>query len=135
MSFRSQLVDKAEDVTAVMRQLHKMAQTEAMVSSINLEELEQSTVSLQQLNMKYSGFNLLLTGSKQLIRHLEQADKWDRIYMLASLGFLFLVLLWIIWRRILKAPTILVVSTFKLLFSIGKKVNTESQFQSQSEDL
>lgn len=117
---KSGVVNKAEDVTSIMRQLHRMAEAESIVSAINLQELESSTKSLEQLNLRYSGFNLLLQGSKQLINHLEQADKWDRIYMLASLGFLFLVLCWIIWRRILKAPVLLILSSFKFVLKIGR---------------
>jgi protein transport protein SEC20 len=115
-----------------------MAQTEVVKSSINIEELEYSTKSLKELQGKYSAFDLMLNGSQRLVRHLEEADKWDRIYMIASLSFLAAVLFWIVWRRILKAPTMLFLWTltkgFKLARYVGgvrsKKLITEPVIES-----
>lgn len=93
-----------------------------MKSSLNIEELEQSTRNLSQLDLKYSVFQNVLGTSQRLIKHLEQADKWDRTCMLASLGFLALVLTWIVWRRILKPPVYLLLSVIRVFIFSGKKV-------------
>ncbi|ANB11438.1 Sec20p [Sugiyamaella lignohabitans] len=108
LSTQDMLVSKSEDITAKLRHVHQMAQTEVVKSSLNIDELDYSTKTLRELEHKYSAFDVMLNGSQRLVRHLEEADKWDRIYMLASLGFLALVVAWILWRRIFKAPTMLV---------------------------
>jgi protein transport protein SEC20 len=113
---------KSEDITATLKRVHQLAQTEAMKATLNIEELEQSTRNLTQLDLKYSIFQSALGTSHKLIKHLEQADKWDRTCMLASLGFLGLVLVWIIWRRILKAPVYFFFSVLKFFIFSGKKV-------------
>lgn len=106
----------------MLHNVRRLAQTEALVSTLNLESLEESTKNLRTLHEQYGGHNILLNGSKALIRQLEMADTKDRYMMLASLGFLGLVLLWIIWRRILKAPTMLVLGLGRVVVRVGKKV-------------
>lgn len=112
------ITSKSEDITNALRQMHQMAQAEVAKSALNVEELEYSTKNLKELEKKYSGFDLLLNGSQILVRHLEEADKWDRIYMLASMGFLALVLAWIVWRRILKAPVMILVWSATQVFRV-----------------
>lgn len=112
------ITSKSEEITNALRQMHQMAQAEVAKSALNVEELEYSTKNLKDLQKKYSGFDLLLNGSQILVRHLEEADKWDRIYMLASMGFLALVLAWIVWRRILKAPVMILVWSATQVFRI-----------------
>jgi protein transport protein SEC20 len=102
-----QMVEKSEDITATLRHLHQLAQAEVGKSALNIEELDLSTKQLRELEQKYSAFDVILNGSKRLVRHIEEADKWDRIYMLASLSFLGAVILWILWRRIFKGPVML----------------------------
>lgn len=106
-----------------------MAQTEVVKSSINIEELEYSTKSLKELQGRYSAFDAMLHGSQRLVRHLEEADKWDRIYMIGSLSFLALVLLWIIWRRILKAPIMLLLWTLTRGFKLARFVGGASRLK------
>lgn len=119
LSSEDQMVNKSEDITNTLRRVHQMAQTEVIKSSINMEELEYSTKSLRELQGKYNAFDVMLNGSHRLIRHLEEADKWDRFYMIASLSFLAAVLFWIIWRRILKAPTMLLLWTLTKGFNLA----------------
>lgn len=101
MSTDDRILEASNDITASIRRMHNMAQTEAMKSAINVEELDMSTKQLKQLESKYTAFDIMLGGSQRLIRHLEQADKWDRIYMQAALAFLGAVVLWIVWHRII----------------------------------
>lgn len=115
LSPEKKALSKSEDITVTLKRVHQLAQTEAIKSSLNIEELEQSTRSMAQLDLKYSVFQNVLGTSQKLIKHLEQADKWDRTCMLASLGFLALVVTWIIWRRLLKAPVMFFFSLFRML--------------------
>lgn len=120
LSTEERIVNKSEDVTSTLRRVHQMAQTEVVKSSLNIEELEYSTKSLGELEKRYNAFDVLLNGSQRLVKHLEEADKWDRYYMLFSLGFLALVLAWIIWRRVLKVPTKLLMWTLGRMLGIAR---------------
>ncbi|KAA8910983.1 hypothetical protein TRICI_003994 [Trichomonascus ciferrii] len=122
LSTEERIINKSEDITNTLRRVHQMAQTEVVKSSLNVEELEYSTKTLGELEQKYTAFDVILNGSQRLVRHLEEADKWDRYYMLASLSFLALVLLWIIWRRILKVPTMLLLWTTGRMLGIVRVV-------------
>lgn len=108
-----------------------MAETEALVSGINLETLEESTNTLRTLHDRYGGQNVLLKSSKALIRHMELADRQDRYMMFAAFGFLGLVIAWIVWRRILKAPTMLLFGVGKVVVKVGKKIG-DVAYESQS---
>lgn len=127
-SMDERVIDKSEDITATLRRVHQMAQGEVIKSSLNIEELEQSTKSLLQLEKKYTSFDVILNGSQRLVRHLEEADRWDRIYMLAALSFLGAVLLWILWRRIFKAPAMLI------LWSLSKALHIYKFFASKESE-
>lgn len=119
-------MSKSEDITATLKRVHQLAQTEAVKASLNIEELEQSTRNMGQLDLKYSVFENVLGTSQKLIKHLEQADKWDRTCMLASLGFLALVVAWIVWRRLLKAPFLFFFSLLRLSSFTPREVIEES---------
>lgn len=97
-------VAKSEDITATLRRVHQMAQGEVLKGELNIEELDSSTKTLRELEHKYSAVDVLLNGSRRLVKVLEEADKGDRRRMQLALGFLAAVMGWIIYRRVLKLP-------------------------------
>uniref|UniRef100_A0A060TBU6 ARAD1D37598p n=1 Tax=Blastobotrys adeninivorans TaxID=409370 RepID=A0A060TBU6_BLAAD len=123
MSVEDRVVQKSQDITQTLQRVHRMAQTEVIKSELNIDELEQSTRNLTKLEEKYTAFDVLLSGSKRLIRHLEQADTWDRRYMLASLSFLATVMLWILWRRVLKLPVMFILWTLARVLGLARFVS------------
>lgn len=132
MSNDDRVLEASHDITASIRRMHHMAQTEALKSSINVEELDASTKQLKQLESKYTAFDVMLSGSQRLIRHLEQADRWDRIYMQAALAFLGGVVLWILWHRILwRLLRIFVLPIVKLVLWPVLKLVGRTHAQSQ----
>ncbi|KAK9451461.1 Sec20-domain-containing protein [Limtongia smithiae] len=110
-SVSSRTLHAAEDATASLRRTHQLLEAEIARSAISLDVLEESNTSLRKLTTQYTAFDAVLGTSRRVIAVLEQADKWDRIYMLAAIGLLLLVLAWIVWRRILKGPVRLVIWT------------------------
>lgn len=121
--FRSKIVNKAEQITDVLSNVRRLAETESIKSSLNIDLLEESTSNLRTLHSNYSGQNVLLKSSKALIRHMELADKKDRYAMMASFGVLGLVLAWIVWRRVLKAPVMVLLGVGRVVVKVGKVVN------------
>lgn len=111
---------KSEDITQVLQRMHEMAQGEILKGELNISELDMSSRTLRELQEKYSGVDILLNGSKRLVKVLDEADKWDRRCMLASLGFLAFVMCYIVYRRILSGPLKVLVWSLLKLFGIAK---------------
>ncbi|CAN6605211.1 hypothetical protein TRVA0_002S05270 [Trichomonascus vanleenenianus] len=126
MSTEERIIGKSEDITATLRRVHQMAQTEVTKSSLNIEDLETSTRALMDLEKRYTAFDVLLHGSNKLVKHLEQADRWDRIYMIASLSFLALTLAWVVWRRILRMPVMLLLWAFARMIGLANFIGSSS---------
>ncbi|KAK9365680.1 Sec20-domain-containing protein [Lipomyces kononenkoae] len=101
----------AEEATAALRRTHRLLEAEIARSSLSLEVLDESNTALKKLTKQYTAFDMVLGMSRRVISVLEQADKWDKIYMISAMGFLLLVVCWILWRRVFKGPVRLVVWT------------------------
>ncbi|KAK9238462.1 Sec20-domain-containing protein [Lipomyces kononenkoae] len=101
----------AEEATAALRRTHQLLEAEVARSAMSLEVLDESNIALKKLTKQYTAFDVVLGMSRRVISVLEQADKWDKIYMIAAMGFLLLVVCWILWRRIFKGPVRLVIWT------------------------
>ncbi|KAK9461220.1 Sec20-domain-containing protein [Lipomyces oligophaga] len=135
----SRALETAQNATASLRRTHALLETEIARSSFSLDSLDQSTAQLKSLSTRYSTVDSLLGASRAVISVLEQADKWDRIYMLASLGFLVLVLIYVLYRRVFKGPLRLLLATtlystraVKWLFVGTATTNTSSTASSTS---
>lgn len=113
-------VSKSEDITATLRRVHQMAQGEVLKGELNIEELDSSTKALRDLENKYSAVDVLLNGSRRLVQVLEEADKGDRRRIQFSLGFLAVVLAWIVYRRVLKLPLKILFWNIVNLTRLGK---------------
>lgn len=95
---------KTESLTQILNRMHGLAQEEIIKGELNISELDTSSKTLTELQSKYSAVDLLLNGSKRLVKILDEADKWDRTCMLASLGFLAFAFLYVLYRRVLHGP-------------------------------
>ncbi|KAK9467028.1 Sec20-domain-containing protein [Lipomyces arxii] len=114
----SRALHTAEDATASLKRTHQLLEMEIAKSEYSLDVLDESNVKLRKLTEKYTAFDVVLGTSRRVISILEQADKYDRIYMLCSMGFLLIVLLWILWRRVLRGPARLLIWTAVKSFGI-----------------
>lgn len=119
-STEERAVGKSEDITQTLRRVHQMATTEVAKSHLNIEELEYSTKQLNELDERYTAVSVLLAGSSKLVRHLEQADKKDRQYMIMALSFLALTFCWVVWRRVLKGPVMLILWSLAKVLGLAK---------------
>ena len=101
---RSMQESKSTQITEVLQRMHLMAKEEITKSEMNIEELDMSSKVLTELTNQYSAVDVLLNGSRALVKVLDEADRKDRIMMYLSMGFLATVLVYIIYRRILSGP-------------------------------
>lgn len=115
-------VARAEQVTQSMRRIHQMAHLEVLKGEMNIEELDAATKSLIQVQNTYSAVDLLLNGSRRLVKLLDEADTRDRRMMMLSLSFLGAVVCWIIYRRVLKLPLKLLFWLIMRLVGLGEYV-------------
>lgn len=124
------VLNKSRDITQSLKRVHQLASQNVLRGEMHLESLDQSSRDMQMLQQKYTTFDVLLAGSKKLVRHLEQADKQDRILMMASMGFLALVVAWILYRRVLKLPLMIISWPLLKIFGIvrgsGPKIPKQS---------
>lgn len=111
---------KSAEVTEVLFRMHRMARDEIAKGEANIEELDVSSRALTALAEKYSAVDVLLNGSRQLVKVLDEADRKDRRLMLLSLGFLAAVLAYIVVRRILSGPLKLLLWTLLRLLGLAK---------------
>lgn len=111
---------KSSEITEVLFRMHRMAREEVLKGEQNIDELDMSSKSLTAITTKFNAVDVLLNGSKRLVKVLDEADRKDRRLMLASMGFLGAVLVYIIVRRILSGPLKLLLWTFFRLFGLAK---------------
>jgi protein transport protein SEC20 len=109
----------ATDVTLALKRTHQLLEQELEKSTISLATLDHSSQTLRQLEQQYSGFDVLLKGSKRLIIELERADYWDRWLIYIGLTIFGLTCLWITYKRILRGP-------LGLMIWVGRKVFSAS---------
>jgi protein transport protein SEC20 len=117
------VVSKSEEVTTALREMHRLAQAEALKSHLTVDELEYSSHSLRELEHKYGAYDVVLHGARRMVKHIQEADAADRRNMILSLTFLATVVAWIIWRRIVRRPVMLILWTIAKLLGIVKVVS------------
>ncbi|KZT34771.1 Sec20-domain-containing protein [Sistotremastrum suecicum HHB10207 ss-3] len=95
------LMATADNVTETMRRTVALMQTELERSVLSTQLLESSTATLQATSTQHTSLTSILLSSQSLIKSLERADWIDRLLILSSLAFFFLVVGWILKARIL----------------------------------
>lgn len=115
-----QHLTKSKDITQTLRRIHQMAQNEVLRSELNIEELDVGSSSLVALQQRYSVVDVLLNGSRQLVKLLDEADAWDRRKMQLALGFLAACVVWVLWQRVIGPPIRFLLWTFLKVIGVVK---------------
>lgn len=102
---RDQLLNKTQQLTNSLIKSNTLLQSSILQSDLNLDDLKQQTQSLNQIQDKYSQLEIIFNKTNSLVKSLETASNQEKRDVYISLGFLALVISWVIWRRILKVPT------------------------------
>ncbi|WVW85711.1 hypothetical protein I302_107749 [Kwoniella bestiolae CBS 10118] len=96
-----ELQTKTNEVTVALRRTTELMQTELEKSVLSIQTLESSTQTLISTSNLYDRYTSLLDLSGQLVKAIERADFLDRIIIFSALAFFFLVVGFILKRRIL----------------------------------
>lgn len=115
-----QHLTKSKDITQTLRRIHQMAQGEVLRSELNVQELDVGSSGLVELQQRYSVVDVLLNGSRQLVKVLDEADAWDRRKMQFALSFLAACLAWVLWRRVFGPPIRFLIWSFLKLIGVVK---------------
>jgi uncharacterized membrane protein len=103
------VVAASSDVTAALRRTQQLMHAELQKSRFVTETLEESTEALKILGDRYQAFDNMLGKSKELIRELVKKNKSDKWYYETAIKMLVGMFIWIIIRRLLWGPIILLI--------------------------
>ncbi|CCX05996.1 Similar to hypothetical protein [Tuber melanosporum Mel28]; acc. no. XP_002840925 [Pyronema omphalodes CBS 100304] len=103
------VVAASSDVTAALRRTQQLMHAELQKSRFVTETLEESTEALKMLGDRYQAFDNMLGKSKELIRELVKKNKSDKWYYETAIKMLVGMFIWIIIRRLLWGPIILLI--------------------------
>ncbi|KAL8975496.1 MAG: hypothetical protein Q9197_000286 [Variospora fuerteventurae] len=92
------------DVTAALRRVHSLMQSEVSKSQFALETLHQSTAALSTLSESYTNLDSLLSSSRNLVSTLVHSQKSDTWYLESAFWILVVTIGWLVFRRILYGP-------------------------------
>ncbi|KAL8849440.1 MAG: hypothetical protein Q9221_005572 [Calogaya cf. arnoldii] len=94
----------SSDVTAALRRVHSLMQSEVSRSQFALETLHQSTAALSTLSVSYTKLDTLLSSSRSLVSTLLHSRKSDTWYLESAFWILVITIGWLFFRRILYGP-------------------------------
>ncbi|KAF4631273.1 hypothetical protein G7Y89_g6856 [Cudoniella acicularis] len=100
-------VNASSDVTAALRRTHDMMASELSRSQFANDTLKESTAALAQLSETYSTLDTLLSSSRNLLGTLLRSQKSDTWYLETAFYILLATIAWLVFRRILYGPTLL----------------------------
>ncbi|KAJ9110672.1 hypothetical protein QFC19_001501 [Naganishia cerealis] len=95
------LQTKTNEVTDALRRTAANMRAELERSVMATQLLDESTQTLRSTSTLYDTYSNLLTTSTKLVKQLERADWYDKLVIFLALGLFFLVVAFIIKRRVL----------------------------------
>ena len=101
------LVASASGLTASLRRTYDLLGTEVQRSRFAQETLDRSTEALKELGEKYTDLGGVLGKSRELLGTLLRSQKSDTWYLETAFYILLATLSWLVFRRLLFGPFIL----------------------------
>ncbi|KAJ9126074.1 hypothetical protein QFC24_002346 [Naganishia onofrii] len=95
------LQTKTNEVTDALRRTAANMRAELERSVMATQLLDESTQTLRSTSSLYDTYSNLLTTSTRLVKQIERADWYDKLVIFLALGLFFLVVAFIIKRRVL----------------------------------
>lgn len=104
-TIKDKLLNKTKHLSSNLIKGNQILQSGILQSDLNLDELNQQTSSLSNVNDKYMQFEAVFLKTNQLVKTLEKASHQEKRDVYLALGFLCLSVSWVLWRRIFRLPT------------------------------
>lgn len=108
LSQEEQLLQVNQLITQSLQQLRQMAEASIMQSELNLEELVGGTKDMAALGDRYANFHTVLQTTGKFIKFVNAQSKQDRRQIVYAVTFFAVCCAWILWRRLLRRPVMLV---------------------------
>ncbi|AOA60406.1 v-SNARE [Komagataella phaffii CBS 7435] len=102
------ILNKNQLITDSLGKSREMMQSSVMQSELNLEELDQNSRDLQTLSDRYALFNGIISGTSELMKTINKSSKKEKRDIYMALAVFCAVSAWIVWRRLLRRPVMLV---------------------------
>ena len=104
-STKGQLLGQTKKLTSSLMKGNQMLQAGILQSDLNLDELKMQTGLLQTVDDKNTQFQSVMQRTSTLVKTLERASNREKRDVYLALFFLVACMAWVFWRRILRAPT------------------------------
>ncbi|CDK28651.1 unnamed protein product [Kuraishia capsulata CBS 1993] len=117
-TFGDKLLDKNMSITASLQKSRQMMEATVMRSELNVEELEASTRNVQHLGSQYEFFNDILAKTNGLVKEINKSSSKERREIYMAISFFGACVAWVVWRRLLKRPVMLLLWTIFKTFSM-----------------
>lgn len=132
-SFSSMLHEKNKSIALNLQKSSFLAQSTLLQNETNLQDLRESTRKLFALDESFDLFHILTSNGSNAVKIMMSQSKQERREIYGALAFFALVCLWVVWRRLLKKPVLLLlwvaVSTVKFtvlsVFRLGSARHDE----------
>lgn len=135
-SIAQQINQQNTKITSSLQKSRDMLSTTILQSELNIDAIDQQTKDLAKLNESFIQFGDLLNKSKGIIKFIEKQDKLDRQRIYLSMGFFILCCCWVLYRRVLRRPLmILFWSMFKIFNIFNWILGTGSQVKTTESEV
>lgn len=122
-TIEDQILTHNKNITNSLKLTKRLMTMSVMQTELNIDNLDQQSKDLSQLNDKLVDLESVLQKSRQIVKFIEKQDKKDRRRIYISFGFLLLCCLWVLWRRVLKVPAKILMWTLFRVFGVIGWVN------------
>lgn len=114
----SQILSKNKQITSTLQATKQLMSGSIVQTELNIESVEQQTKDMGELNEQLFKLSDILKKSSQIVKFIEKQDKGDKRRIFLSIYFFTACCMWVIWRRILKAPVKFLLWSFFKIFRI-----------------
>lgn len=122
-TIEDQILSHNKNITNSLKLTKRLMTMSVMQTELNIDNLDQQSKDLSQLNDKLVDLESVLQRSRRIVKFIEKQDKKDRRRIYISFGFLLLCCLWVLWRRVLKVPVKILMWTLFRVFGVIGWVN------------
>lgn len=116
LSSNQKVLKTNESITSVLQNTYGIMESNVISSDLIVESFSDSTNTLLRLNDRYEFLSSTLLSSRNLVQELQKADVSDLRKMKLALGWFGICCCWVLWRRIFKYPTYLLIWVMWNLF-------------------
>lgn len=102
LNIKDEILKHNKNIIISLKSTRQLMSTSIFHSELNIENLDQQTKDLHNLNDDYILLYSIFTQSKSLIKFIEKQDVKSKRRIYLSMTFFFICCGWVTWRRLFK---------------------------------